>query len=100
MRQVLRRYRDTHGDDVDLNRRVVDLDCLEKKLSPDSIGGYLLTDILMGSPVQRVDIVGQQLGEKDEVQNVKDRADKLRALAFSWQRRRATSTAAGARRAP
>ena len=87
MRQMLRRYRGTYTDDVDLNRRIVDLDCLEQQLSPANIDGYLLTDILMSSPVRRMEIVGQRLGENDEVQNVKGRADKLRALEFSWQHR-------------
>ena len=86
MRQMLRRYRDTSTNDVALNRRIVDLDCLEGQLSPANIDGYLLTDVLMSSPVQRMEIVGQRLGQNDEVQDVKSRADKLRALEFSWQR--------------
>ncbi len=87
MRQMLRRHRSTYTDDIDLSRRIVDLDCLEKQLAPATIDGYLLTDVLLGSPVQRVEIVGQRLGQNDEVQDVKERADKLRALQFSWTRR-------------
>ena len=85
MSQMLRRFKNTYDDDVDLNRRIVDLDCLEEQLEPSKIGGYKLTDVLLSSHVRRVEIVGQRLGENDEVQEVKARADKLRALEFSGQ---------------
>lgn len=87
MRSVFRRFKDLHGQSLHKHQhRIVDIRSLEAKLTDDfSINGYKLRNVQSTPTISAVDVVGMNLSENTEVQDVKNRAELMRAITFIMQ---------------
>ena len=87
MRSVFKRYKDRQGQSLHKHQhRIVDIRDLETKLTDDfSINGYKLRNIQSTPTISAVDVAGLNLSENTEVQDVKNRAELMRAIGFIMQ---------------
>ena len=86
MKQVFRRYRTTHSDDgTTYSRRVVRLESLEHAVANAEVVGYVLLDVAMTTPVERLDVQGLRISQNLEVQDAKSKAEQIKAVSFRLQ---------------
>ena len=86
VRRIYRRARETHGQQgMALNLRRTRLDDLEGSLNNTEIIGYKLVDILSNTPISTYDVVGEDIRNNQEIQDAKNRAGDMKALAVRLQ---------------
>ena len=86
VRRVYRRARETHGNQgMALNLRNTSLGDLEATLNNAEIIGYKLVDVLSSTPIATYDVLGDDISNNREVQDAKNRAGAMKALAIRLQ---------------
>ena len=89
LKQIFRRYRETNQrQDVTFNQRVVQIADLELALrndmSADTVG-YTFRNVSSETTITSMDVEGSQMGENQEVQDAKNRAESIRFIKLDLQ---------------
>ena len=89
LKEMFRRYRaTTQNERTTFRQRVVDIRALEPTLQlrmAAQTTGYTFRNVLSDTAITRIVADGQQFGDNDELQNVRDRAEKIGAIRFDFQ---------------
>ena len=89
LKEMFRRYRATNNrQGAIFRRRVVDIRALEATLSAEAsteTTGYTFSNVQSDTAITRMSADGQQIGDNDEVQDVKERAETIKAIRFDFQ---------------
>lgn len=86
LKEVFRRYRVSTGNAV-LRQRVVDVRGLEVALRQNlgaNTGEYTLSRVNSDTAVSRISIRGQDIWDNAEVQDIKNRAERILTLGFDF----------------
>ena len=91
LKEMFRRYRATmNREDAVFRQRVVDIRALEAALQAQAAAettGYTFRNVRSDTAITRMSADGQQIGDNEEVQGVKDRAGVIGAIRFDLQHR-------------
>ena len=87
LKQMFRRYRESTGEfGTTFNRRIVRIGDLEQRLNEMEIVGYTLGNVRSTTPISNYDVLGQQMDQNTEVQDARNRAERIRAITFDLLR--------------
>ena len=90
IRQMYNRYKEEGYGNSDLKRRTTNLLCLESTLQGNPslvvvIHGYDLINVLLSTPVARMDVDAERTRENVEIQDAKTKAERMRFLKLYVQ---------------
>ena len=90
VRRMCRRYEEEYSWKSSIGRRAVNLLCLEENLQREPsmavvVQGYELLNVLLSTPVNRMDVDAERTLDNVEIQDAKTRAEKIRFLKLYIQ---------------
>ncbi len=88
LKEMFRRHRAANGDGAVLRRRVVDIRALEGTLRSQmgaEANRYKFKNVRSDTVITGMMADGQQLNDNDEVQGIKDRAERIGEIRFDYQ---------------
>ena len=90
LKELFRRYRTTTNKQGEVfQQRVVDVRALEASLKAQAgseTTGYNFSNVQSTTAIARLATDGQQLDDNDDVQNIRERAERILALRFDLER--------------
>lgn len=89
LKDALRRYRESESRyDIQYHRRLIRTRAIEADLrsAEYTVSGYALVRVLSATPIETLDVEGDDIGDNPEVQAVKNRAERIKAITLTLQR--------------